>query len=221
MQHAPLLAMSALCLAASGSAGDGLAIAGRAGTTLDDGRTEWLQAFDGSLGAWVLDPAGQVPGGDGDRIVLGETLLDASATVPVLEIREVLPAAWAEPAVWSRRLRGPSAFAGLRTSWEPGTFAGIPASDRRAGVNDGGPLRAFQPSVVEAGSLGPVSIMATRDGWTLLATAPMGRAVTLLRAEFLSGPYHIAGEAAAGREGVVLFTTWMRGETAFFRMELR
>ncbi len=202
-------------------AGDWLALAGRPGATLADGRIEWLQATDGSLAAWVWDPARRVSEGDGDRIVVGEPLPSGDLGFPVLEVREVLPAAWAEPAVWSRRERGPSAFAGLRWSGAMGRFAGIPASDRRAGVQEGGGWLSFQPEVVKPEELGRVSLTPVREGWMLQSTAPVGREVALLRSEFLAGPYTLAGVASAGPEGVVQFLALMRGEAAFFRMELR
>lgn len=221
MQRASCLVAMTLALAVSGQAQDWLAVAGRPGSALADGRVEWLQPAAGTVVALILDPAGSLLAGDSHRIVLGEPLAGDAASAPTLEVREVLPAAWAEPAVWSRRARSPSAFAGQRMSAGRGTFAGIPASDRRAGLQEDGRAEPPHAAATWPVGLGPVSIDVARGGLQFQASAPLQRAVTLLRASAPQGPFSVVGEATAAGDGVVTFVAALRGDAAFYKLELR
>jgi hypothetical protein len=185
---------------------------------------QWVESGTFLPAALLDDTASNVPAGNLERIVVGNTGVPVPATgqLPAFAVSEVLPPHWAQPSVWRTGRHGPAAFAALGNGWEPRDFAGRPATDRRASTWDNGSEAriAMFPSGVAGGAGTPSRASALPDLRLLRIeqqTAP-GQAFDVGSSATIDGRYTMVLRVISPPDGHLVFTVPVADDTAFFRL---
>ena len=143
--------------------------------------------------------------------------------LPVLEVVEVLPEYWEQPAILGRSSSGKDfgTWAGVGSRGQPKDYAGAPLEDRRAYHVDNG---LESPTLYGAGAGGshPPVVLVTElspQGLRLTWNAQAGSQYDVLGSDKLTSGYVVVGNVMASSSGNVSLTFPTSGTQRFFKIK--
>ena len=140
--------------------------------------------------------------------------------LPVLEVIDVLPEYWQQPAVWRSWGKDFGTWAGVGSRAQPKDYAGVPSEDRRAYHVDNG----LPGPLLYGGSSGPthppVILRAQLDsqGLRLTWNVQAGSQYDVLGSTNISNGYSAVGNVTAASSGTATFTVPTTGPQRFFKI---
>jgi hypothetical protein len=139
--------------------------------------------------------------------------------LPVLEVVDVLPEYWEQPAVWRSWGKDFGTWAGVGSRHGPENYAGAPLEDRRAYHYDnglpgpvlyGGPGNTHPPVILR--------VELNAQGLKLTWNVQAGSQYDVLGSANVSSGYVVVGNVTAASSGVVSFTVPTDGSQRFFKI---
>ena len=215
-----LLAMLLVCVSAATAAGEALSVAGFVVRLTTGGTAPYrLQnSRHGDNVAALSDPRLLLR--ESEWAVLQVQTTDAFAEgLPVLEVVDVLPEYWEQPAVWRSWGKDFGTWAGVGSRHGPENYAGAPLEDRRAYHIDNG-----LPGPVLYGGSGPahppvfLSAELNAQGLKLTWNVQAGSQYDVLGSSNVSSGYMAVGNVTAASSGTATFTVPTTGGQRFFKI---
>lgn len=141
-----------------------------------------------------------------------------SNSLPRLQLTEVLPGFWAQPATFVHYLKGPTSFAGTGKEASPRDWAGMPATDQRAYRLDPGlgtrPTDAF---TAPPGG-GMISMQTFESSTTLTWAGVAGHVYQVQSTANLSDSFAVLDTVVCPADGQVRIQLNPVGPKSFYRI---
>ncbi|MBL9166189.1 MAG: hypothetical protein JNN07_00440 [Verrucomicrobiales bacterium] len=194
-----------------------LATAGRLAIQAGASGFEWLDPLTETPVATIGGRVHSLPQ-PGTRAIVQTRLTLTTSQLPRLEVLDTLPSFWAQPSVWNKFMKGPSAYAGQEVDRRPRDFAGRLFTDHRAWAYDPGLLRRLAPNPTLPTGLGLVTVELNGDILVLEWNGRASWSYTVQSTPTLSRPFSAGNRILATRDGLQRATLKISPENGFFRV---